>query len=205
MLQANAFDTICSEHLEYYSLASMEYILKRSGMEVEDVELNDVNGGSFRLYIRHCGDAKKMPAVGKMREEEALLHLADLATYQAFAKRVEQNKQEMLAFLRLQKMLGKRVIGYGASTKGNTILSYYGITKDLVPYVADRNPIKWGRHTVTGIPIISEETAREMKPDYFLTLPYHFMKEFLQRESAFLQRGGKFISPIPKLTVFQGG
>ena len=97
--------------------------------------------------------------------------------------------------------MGKKVIGYGASTKGNTIMAYYGIGSDLVSHVADRNPIKWGRKTVTGIPIISEEQAREMKPDYFLAFPYHFMREFLSREEAFINRGGRFISPIPRLTL----
>lgn len=202
MLQANSFDTICSEHLEYYSLTSMEYILSRSGMEVEDVELNDVNGGSFRLYIRHQGCAKPTAAVAKMRREEAALKLTDLATYKAFADRIERNKREMIQFLHQQKAAGKKVLGYGASTKGNTILAYYGITEDLISHVADRNPIKWGRHTVTGIPIISEDAAREMEPDYFLAFPYHFMNEFLQRETDFLKNGGKFVSPIPKLTLF---
>ena len=204
MLKANSFDTICSEHLEYYSLGSMEYILKRSGMAVEDVELNDINGGSFRLYIRHQGYAKETDAVRKMRGEEEALRLTDPRTYQAFAQRVEKNKREMIQFLQQQKKLGKKVIGYGASTKGNTILAYYGINEELVPYIADRNPIKWGRYTVTGIPIISEEEARSKAPDYFLAFPYNFMKEFVQREQAFLQGGGKFVSPIPELTIVDG-
>jgi hypothetical protein len=127
--------------------------------------------------------------------------LTDPQTYLNFAGRVEKNKAEMIAFLETQKKLGKTVIGYGASTKGNTILAYYGIGPDLLPYVADRNPIKWGRETVTRIPIISEDEARKIKPDYFLTLPYHFINEFLMREKEFLKRGGKFVLPIPNLTV----
>lgn len=201
MLQINSFDTICSEHLEYYSLQSIEYILGKSGLQVEDVELNDVNGGSFRLYIRNQGYAKVHPNVEKMRRDETKLKLNEEQTYVQFAKRVEQNKKEMIDFLKKQKELGKKVIGYGASTKGNTIMAYYGIGPDLVSFVADRNPIKWGRETVTRIPIISEEEARKMAPDYFLVFPYHFMKEFLVREKDFIQKGGKFISPIPKLTL----
>ncbi|MCI0381722.1 MAG: methyltransferase, partial [Chlamydiae bacterium] len=108
-----------------------------------------------------------------------------------------------VAFLEKQKREGKKVLGYGASTKGNTILSYYGINSILLPFVADRNPMKWGRETVTRISIISEEEARKMKPDYFLVFPYHFMNEFIQRESNFLKSGGKFISPIPKLTIYR--
>jgi NDP-4-keto-2,6-dideoxyhexose 3-C-methyltransferase len=204
MLERNSFDTICAEHLEYYSLTSMEYILSRASMEVEDVELNDVNGGSFRLYIRHKGKAQESEAIKTMRANEQTSELVKASIYLEFANRVERNKNEMIAFLKEQKKMGKKVVGYGASTKGNTILAYYGIGPDLLAFVADRNPIKWGRQTVTRIPIISEEEARQMEPDYFLAFPYHFMNEFLQRETDFLKRGGKFVSPVPKLTFFAG-
>jgi len=202
MLAINSFDTICAEHLEYYSLQSVEQILKRCHLEVEDVELNEVNGGSFRLYVRHAGVAKETEAVKSMRKREKELRLTEAETYVAFRQRVEKNKLAMLNFLQTQKRSGKKVIGYGASTKGNTILAYYGIGPDLLSFVADRNPIKWGRQTVTRIPIISEEEARKMRPDYFLTFPYHFMGEFLQREQDFIMGGGKFISPIPVLSSF---
>ncbi len=201
MLEQNSFDTVCAEHLEYYSLTSIEHILAKANMEVEDVELNDINGGSFRLYIRHKGKAHETEAVRAMRTSEEKQDLTQPSIYYAFASRVEKNKQEMLAFLREQKRLGKKVVGYGASTKGNTILAYYGIGPDLLPFVAERNPIKWGRQTVTRIPIISEEEARALDPDYLLAFPYHFMKEFLEREADFLKKGGKFVSPIPKLTI----
>lgn len=201
MIEQNSFDTICAEHLEYYSLTSMEYILNSAQMEVEDVELNDVNGGSFRLYIRHKGKAKVTAAVLAMKEKEKKINLTRPSIYYDFAARIEHNKKEIINFLKEQKKLGKKVLGYGASTKGNTILAYYGIGPDLVSHVADRNPIKWGRQTVTRIPIISEEDCRAMNPDYLLAFPYHFMQEFLTRETEFLKRGGKFISPIPKLTI----
>ena len=201
MLKKNSFDTICSEHLEYYSLQSMEYIFARSGFEAEDVELNEVNGGSFRLYVRKRGQAVPTKALFALRESEKSLHLADPKTYREFAKRIDKNRKEMLFFLKEQKKAGKKVIGYGASTKGNTIMAYYGIAPDLLPFVADRNPIKHGLQTVTKIPIISEEEARKMQPDFFLAFPYHFMQEFLSREKEFIQRGGKFISPIPHLTL----
>ncbi len=204
MLEKNSFDTVCSEHLEYYSLTAIDYILERSGLKVEDVELNGVNGGSFRLYIRHASFVNETQAVRDMRTFEKSMRLTDLQTYIDFAARIQKNKVEMIAFLETQKKLGKKVIGYGASTKGNTILAYYGIGPDLISYVADRNPIKWGRQTVTRIPIISEDDARKMNPDYFLALPYHFMDEFLQREQEFIKKGGKFVSPIPNLTFFPG-
>lgn len=202
MLERNSFDTICAEHLEYYSLTAMEYILDRAGLQAEDIELNDVNGGSFRIYIRHNGKAIESKALKSMRSKEKMDMLDQSSVYYAFAARVQQNKEEMIRFLEEQKRLGKKVIGYGASTKGNTIMAYYGIGPDLVPFVCDRNPIKWGRQTVTRIPIISEEEARNMNPDYFLAFPYHFMDEFLRRECDFIANGGKFISPIPNITFY---
>jgi hypothetical protein len=202
MLERNSFDTICAEHLEYYSLTAIDYILDRAGLQAEDVELNDVNGGSFRIYIRQKNKAIESQALKNMRAKEKMEMLNESNIYYAFASRVQQNKEEMIRFLEEQKRLGKKVIGYGASTKGNTIMAYYGIGPDLVPYVCDRNPIKWGRQTVTRIPIISEEDARNMNPDYFLAFPYHFMDEFIRREKEFLAKGGKFISPIPKLMMY---
>jgi len=199
MLEKNSFDTICAEHLEYYSLFSLEYILNRAGFAVEDVELNDVNGGSFRVYIRFAEKATETDSVKNMRDRESQMKLCSPQTYLDFANRVAKNKEEMINFLETQKKLGKKVLGYGASTKGNTILAYYGIGPDLISYVADRNPIKWGRQTVTRIPIISEEEAREMQPDYFLAFPYHFMNEFLEREVNFLINKGQFVSPVPHL------
>ena len=137
-----------------------------------------------------------------MRERESKLHLNDAQIYKTFAVNVEKNKREMISFLQTQKRTGKKVLGYGASTKGNTIMAYYGIGPDLIPFVADRNPMKYGRTTVTGIPIISEQEARNLNPDYFLAFPYHFMNEFLLREADFIKKGGKFISPIPSLSFF---
>lgn len=201
MLEKNSFETICLEHLEYYSLESIEFILKQTQLRVEHVELNDVNGGSFRLYIRFVDKAKETEKVQEMRKVESTFNLKETKTYLDFLKRIEKNKKEIKDFLETQKRLGKLVLGYGASTKGNTILSYYGIDSSLVSYVADRNPMKWGRQTVTRIPIISEEEARAMNPDYFLALPYHFMPEFLDREKEFIQRGGKFVVPNPHLSI----
>ena len=203
MLSNNAFETICAEHLEYYSLGSLEKIFSQTNLKVEDLELNDVNGGSIRVYMRHLSAfEKETHAVVNMRLHEKKLKLTQVKTYDDFRKRVESNKIEMVEFLKAQKSLGRKVIGYGASTKGNTMMAYYGIGPDLVRYVADRNPTKWGRQTVTRIPIISEEEARLMKPDYFLAFPYHFMNEFITREKEFLASGGQFISPVPHLTFY---
>ena len=203
MLERNGFEAICHEHLEFYSLQSVEYILSKVDMAVEDIEFNEVNGGSFRLYIRHKGKENITQAVIDTKKREKELRLDHIDTYTEFAKGVEQNKNEMITFLQDQKSAGKLVLGYGASTKGNLIMSYYGIGPDLVSHVADRNPMKFGLETVTRIPIVSEDEARDMKPDYFLAFAYHFMPEFLEREKEFLARGGKFISPNPSLTIIE--
>ncbi len=208
MLEQNAFDNICHEHLEYYSLYSLEYILKNHGMEAFDVELNDVNGGSFRVYVKHkAGNIHNIPAgakerLEKMREDERRRKLEDKKTYDAFATRVQNIKERILAFIRAEVAGGKKVFVYGASTKGNTLLQYFGLDHTIIEAAAERNPDKWGRKTVgTLIPIVSEEQARARKPDYFLILPWHFLREFSQREEVYLKSGGKFIVPLPEFKI----
>lgn len=204
MLEENSFETVVAEHIEYYSIESMDYILEKAGMAIEDIDFNDVNGGSFRLYIRHKGKEQPTETLLLSRNREKFLGLKDVNTYKSFADRVNKNKEECINHLKRLKSEGKLVLGYGASTKGNTIMSYYGIGPDLIPFVADRNPEKWGRETVTRIPIISEDDARAMNPDYFFVFPYHFFDEFVKREIEFLTRGGSFIIPIPYFIIFKG-
>lgn len=202
MLEKNSFDTICAEHLEYYSLAAFEYLLRNNtGLAVEDVSVNSMNGGSFRLLVKHASKCNPKKSVYDMRESEKALNLDNPQTYVDFMKRVEYNKHELITFLKLVKEQGKVVMGYGASTKGNTLLSYFGITQELLPYIADRNPIKHGKKAVNGSMIISEEQARALLPDYFLVLPYHFIEEFKGREKEFLDRGGKFVIPCPAFEI----
>jgi len=198
MLANNGFDAICHEHLTYWSLQALEYTLTRANMFVQDVELNDVNGGSFRAYCR------KLSFKGACTDKVAQLRSTerDTITFEDFGENIRRNREQMRLFLRANKINGKLVLGYGASTKGNTMLQYYGIDSDLLPAIADRNPDKWGLRTAgTNIPIISEDEARAMQPDYFLALPYHFIDAFIERESAFIARGGKFIVPTPKLRI----
>lgn len=206
MLSQNAFDNICHEHLEYYSLLSLENLLKRHGLEIFDTELNDVNGGSFRVYIRHNGATVDFPSgeerVQKLRDDEKMLGLNDKAVYKAFANRVGDLKNKLVGFIKDETTKGKKVYVYGASTKGNTLLQFFGLDSVLIGAAAERNPDKWGKKTIgTNIPIISEEQARADKPDYFLVLPWHFMKEFTEREKDFLARGGKFIVPLPEFKI----
>lgn len=208
MLAHNIFDNICHEHLEYYSLLSLEALLQRHDLKVIDVELNDVNGGSYRAYITHRENEAITPLPGAadrltaLREQERTLKLEEATPYQAFADRVTTLKHQCVNFIRDEVTQGKTVYVYGASTKGNTLLQYYGLDNSVITAAAERNPDKWGKRTVaTNIPIISEEEARAAKPDYFLILPWHFLKEFRQREAEYLNSGGKFIVPLPEFKI----
>jgi len=204
MLSMNSFDTICHEHLEYYSLAALERLFNDHHLEVLDVHLNDMNGGSFRLVVGHAGRHQIKPEwnerVQELRISEFELALDTDAPYATFRDHIETIRKDLQSFLRKAKADGKLVHGYGASTKGSTTLQYCGVNSDLVPAIADRNPRKWGQYTIgTHIKIISEEESRRAKPDYYLVLPWHFLPEFKTREMEFLQRGGQFVVPMPKV------
>jgi len=211
MLATNEIGNICHEHLEYYSLLSMEHLMKRNGLEIFDVELNDINGGSFRTYIRHAGKGSKINVpngaaerVKELRDSESKLGLHTNEPYEKFVRDVNEIRDACVAFLTEEKAKGKKIYGYGASTKGNTLLQYFGIGPDLIVAIAERNRDKWGKKTVgTKIPIVSEEEARAANPDYFLVLPWHFLKEFRSRETEFLKRGGKFIVPMPTFRIVE--
>jgi len=201
MLHMNSFDTICHEHLEYYSLAVIERLFAEAGLEVVRAELNDVNGGSIRLYAGHAGQhgrTEHRDALEELRAREAELALDTAAPYEAFERRARAVKDDLLRLLERCRAAGERVHIYGASTKGNTLLQYVGLDTSLIECAADRNEDKWGSETIgTHIPIVSEEESRGRLPDYYLALPWHFLPEFLERETEFLARGGKFIVPLP--------
>lgn len=208
MLLDNIFDNICHEHLEYYSLLSLENLLTRHNLKIIDVELNDVNGGSLRTYITHQSNTSIKPRRGSerrlanLRQQEKDLRLEELSPYQEFAQRVEDVKEKVTSFIRQEVKAGKTVYCYGASTKGNTLLQYFGLDHTVITAAAERNPDKWGKKTVgTLIPIISEAEARAAKPDYFLVLPWHFLPEFKKREKEYLAAGGRFIVPLPQFQV----
>ncbi len=213
MLQQNDFGNICHEHLEYYSLRSLEYLLNLHDFALVDVEINDVNGGSFRAYIRNrkaeqnaFGDTsyrqQAADRVSVLREKETAMELDQVKPYREFADRVEQIKRDVSTFVRDQVGENKKVFVYGASTKGNAMLQYFGLDHRLITAAAERNPDKWGKVTVgTRIPIVSEKEARVTKPDYFLVLPWHFLDEFRDREKDYLLGGGRFIVPLPRFTL----
>jgi len=180
MLEMNSFDTICHEHLEYYSLAPMERLFADHQLEVLDVTLNNINGGSFRITVGHAGrlnpSQEASARLQQLRLREFELALDTDAPYALFRKHIQKIRKDTLAFLKKAKAQKKLVHGYGASTKGNTTLQYCGLSAELVPAIADRNPDKWGSCTIgTNIPIISEEESRKRKPDYYFVLPWHFI------------------------------
>ncbi len=202
MLDQNGFDNIGHEHLEYYSLATLNALVKRHGLEVFEVETNDVNGGSFRTYISHRGSHPIGESVSRLEEHEDRLSLGANAVYQRFAKNIRRIRSQVRRFIIREVSRGKTVYVYGASNRGNTILQYCGLDHSLIKRATDANPDKWGRKTVgTLIPIVSKEEARRDKPDYFLILPHHFLGEIKREEREYLKAGGKLIVPLPEFRI----
>jgi hypothetical protein len=205
MLEVDAYDTVCHEHLEYYGLAQIEWILGHVGLQILDVELNRVNGGSFAVTVAKKGTKYGVNEenIQKIREIERKARLETLDPYHAFQSRVASHRDRLLSELAKLKAQGAKILGYGASTKGNVILQYCGITSEMIPYIAEVNPDKFGSFTPgTGIAIISEKEAHAVNPDYFLVLPWHFRDNLIARESEFISRGGKMIFPLPQLEIF---
>lgn len=209
-LARNAFDGICHEHLEYYSLLSLENLLKRHGLEIFDVEMREhINEGSIRVYIKKTGKGNSLNTtpgaaekVKGMRAEENRLGLGDKKIYENFVARVMDIKNEVVSVIKQEVAKGKKVHAYAASTKGNTTLQFFELNPSLVEAIADRNPQKWGKFTAgTLIPVISEENSRAQKPDYYLILAWHFLPEFVKREAEYLKNGGKFIIPMPEFKI----
>lgn len=215
MLKQLAFDNICHEHLEYYSLESLEYLLNGHGLEVMDCELNDINGGSFRVYVRKMiadktkfatapyRDVAEMRVQG-VRNMEKTLDLKNPYMYKVWFQKVEALKKQTMDFINQEIKAGKKIGGYGASTKGNTLLQWFGLDNTKIIAIAERQERKVGLVTAgTNIPIISEEEMRKLNPDYMLVLPWHFITEFMQREKDYLDGGGKFIVPCPKFEIIE--
>jgi 2-polyprenyl-3-methyl-5-hydroxy-6-metoxy-1,4-benzoquinol methylase len=207
MLKMTSYDTICHEHLEYYSLSVIEYILKLSGMKVFNVALNDINGGSLRCYATHTTNFRYkneqyLQNIRVMHQAEFDLELDTDKPYKNFQDRINVHRDGLITLLKKLKMEGKRIHIYGASTKGNTILQWCGIDNRIIDYAAERNPDKYGAQTLgTDIPIISEAESRALKPDYYLVLPWHFRDEFIEREREMLKQGTHLIFPLPTIEI----
>lgn len=200
MLEMNSYDTVCHEHLEYYALRQIKWMADRVGFKILDVEFNDINGGSFSVTVsRSGGGATVAPSVQKILAEERSKGLDTLAPYHAFAQRVAQSKRDLLEFIETARAEGKKVAALGASTKGNVLLQYCGLTENEIGFVGEVNVDKFGCYTPgTWIPIIPEAELLAKEPDYLMVLPWHFRKAF--REKYTLKKG-KLFFPLPRLEV----
>jgi SAM-dependent methyltransferase len=209
MLELDSYDTICHEHLEFYSLSVLEKITSMAVMKIFKISFNDINGGSIRCYATHKESGlyynkEDHKLMNDVRQKEFDLELDTDKPYVAFQYRIEKVKNELHDLLVRLKQEGKKVHIYGASTKGNTILQWCNINNMLVEYAAERNPDKYGAYTLgTNIPIISEAESRAMNPDYYLVLPWHFKAEFIEREKDAIAKGTGFIFPIPTIDIYK--
>jgi hypothetical protein len=210
MLKYNAFDNICHEHREYYSLLSLRNLLEKHGLEIFDIELNTINGGSIRTYIRFKGENTPKPKayanqrISGLLGKEKEMKLDSFKPYLEFASRIKGIKDKLLAFIKEEKAKGKKIWIYGASTRGNVILQYFGLNHDLIDCAADMNPDKDGKKTVGSlIPITSPQKFREINPDYLLVMVWHFFDEIKKQEEDWFNKGGKFLVPLPEFKVVE--
>lgn len=200
MLETNSYDTVCHEHLEFYALRQIKWMADKVGLRIIDVEFNDVNGGSFSITVSKANDDLTIaPSVQKILDLERKKGLNTLAPYQAFAKRTEKTRNDLIKFLKTAHSQGKTVAALGASTKGNVLLQYCGVTDKDVSFVAEVNAEKYGCYTPgSWIPIIPEYELLERKPDYLIVLPWHFRKFFQVQEK---YKQFNLVFPLPNLEV----
>ena len=204
IIKYNLFDTICHEHLEYYSFDVMEKMISKNGLKIINVERNDINGGSTRFYISHENSKykKNKKNINRIRNEELKMNLNNLETFKVFFKKINLLKKNLLNIIREIKNKGKTISGYGASTKGNILLQTFGIDSTLLDHISDRNIEKDNYFTPgTKIKIITEKKSRKLNPEYYLVLPWHFKNEILSREKKMINKGTKFIFPLPKIKI----
>lgn len=206
MLAANSYDTICHEHVGYYSFAVLEPLVRRCGLKIVRADRNPINGGSLRCYATHEEAAPTWPEaqrrLDELRREEFDLELDTVKPYLAFQGRIRALAYELGAAVARYRTAGLRIHAYGASTKGNTILQYCGLDGRHIECASDRSPAKWGTSTIgTKIPIVSEEESRARRPDIYLVLPWSFGEEFLEREREVMAQGTKFLFPLPELRL----
>jgi hypothetical protein len=207
MLRTNSYDTVCHEHLEYYSLRTVKRLLEDCGLRLLDVQMNSVNGGSFAVTAVPARSPRvsNEPVIEWLLGQEERMGLHTPRPFRQFEERVYEHRANLQRLVRALNDDGKRILGYGASTKGNVLLQFCGFTEREIPAIAEVNPDKFGCYTPgTGIPIVSEEEARTMGADYFLVLPWHFKEGIVAREAAFLAAGGKMIFPLPEIEIVGG-
>lgn len=206
MIRTNMYDNIVHEHAGYYATQHVKWIMEKVGLEVFDVEENDVYGGSFRIFVKKKG-AHFIPTerLTATLEKEVTEGVFDVTTYEAFMERIKKTRTDLQALCQRIKAEGKSIWIYGASTKGNTILQYCGLGSNEITAAADSNAFKIGKYVIgSDVPIKSEEEMRAAKPDYLLALPYSFVDAFMKREADLVAQGTKFIVPLPEVKVLEG-
>ncbi len=204
MLRMNSYDTVCHEHIEYYTLNVVNELLKKNDLKIINVELNAVNGGSFAVTAakKNSSLSANNEIVNWLIEKEKRMNLNTLQPYQEFEKRVFQHKKDLRDLIKSIKASGKNIAGYGASTKGNVLLQFCELTNKEISCIAEINKEKFGSFTPgTNIPIMSEEEVKKTKPDYMLVLPWHFRDTIIKREQEYLKSGGRLIFPLPDIEV----
>ena len=204
MLRTTSYDTICHEHLEFYSFRVVKNILENRGLRVIDVQVNAINGGSFAVTAckKNASYKSNLPVISWVLKQEDDLGLDTPKPFRDFEERVFRHRKNLTGLIEALIADGKKIVGYGASTKGNVLLQFCGLTAKHILCIAEVNEDKYGSFTPgTNIPIISEKEARAMHPDYFLVLPWHFKTGILEREKEFMEQGGKFIFPLPEIEI----
>ncbi len=205
MINSNSYDTICHEHIEYYTLGVINNLLEKNDLKIVDVAMNSINGGSFCVTAAKKGCVKydkKNPYINWLLEQEKKMGYNDIKIYNEFAERVITHRQNMITLLDSIKNAGKKIIGYGASTKGNVLLQYCGINADYLSYIVDVNKEKDGSYTPgTNIPILKETDKLKNDADYMLVLPWHFREFILEKEKDYLWRNKKLIFPFPYIQI----
>jgi SAM-dependent methyltransferase len=204
LVEGNQFDTIYHEHFCYFSLLAVRRVFAAHGLVLFDVEELPTHGGSLRIYARHHSDAGRpvLPSVGELEARELAAGYGRIETYLDFGERVAETKRKLLEFLIRVRREGKRVAGYGAPGKGNTLLNYCGIRSDMIDYTVDRNPHKHGKLLPgTRIPIYPPERIAETRPDYVLILPWNLKDEIMDQLAYVREWGAQFVVPVPELAV----
>jgi hypothetical protein len=205
MIEHNQFDTIYHEHFSYFSFIVMERVLAAHGLVAFDVEQLATHGGSLRVLARHAEHEglEVRDSVGRLRREELAMGLDELAIYRRFARRVAESKFALLDFLIGAKRRGKSIAGYGAPAKGNTLLNYCGVGREMIDFTVDRSPHKQNMLLPgSRIPVLAPEAVTALRPDYLLILPWNLKDEIIGDMSVIRSWGGKFVTPIPSVEVF---
>lgn len=207
MLETNCYDNICHEHLEFYALAQLEYMAARAGLKVISAEVTDVYGGSLCSVLARESSSRPVetPSLDRLRAAEEAAALSTMAPFEKFAARIRRHRDQLREFLATSRSAGLSTLGYGASTKGNVVLQYCGITREDLSCIGEVNAEKDGCLTPgTRIPIVSEEEAKAQRPDQLLVLPWVYRDGFIEREQDFLAAGGRLVFPLPELEIVEG-